>query len=149
MSTCVCSCSFSLRRGCRRRFARGIRLRRAVGVRRKIDFRHYVECRAPCQGSLLTIRARATQLAAVAVPLRPPRLTEVSPPPPTVRQRPIRSLGDVPAITKRHTTSRLTHCVPLLGISDLFPHPVQLPPCYSRWLSSRTLSKAGVQTFLR
>jgi len=73
--------------------------------------------------SVFGVGRRPRPRAAAAVPSRPRRLPEVSPPPPTVRRRPIRSLGDVAAATKRSTTPRLTLCGPPLGILDRFPHP--------------------------
>jgi len=69
--------------------------------------------------------------AAAGVPARPRQQTEVSPPPPMVRRRPIRSLDDV-AATERRTTSRVPHGGAQLGTSGRFPHPAN----YFQWINS-------------
>ena len=65
---------------------------------------------------------------------------EVSPP--TVRQRPIRSLGDVAAATKCRTMSHLTLCSAQLGTSCRFPHPSN----YFQWINSTSGLATAPQT---
>jgi len=74
------------------------------------------------QHSESVVGRRAWPGAAAALPERQRRQPEVSPPPPTVRRRPIRSL-DYVAATKRRSVSRLTVCDAQFGTLGRFPHP--------------------------
>ena len=84
-------------------------------------------CSESVGGPSGTVRA-----AAAAIPVRWRRRPEVSPPPTTVHQRPIRSLCDVTAATKRRTTSHLTLCGAQFCTLGCFPHPSN----YFRWINS-------------